>query len=116
MELVEVYIGSKFGHLKFKPWYRAEISDSFGVTSKYYGCIDVWYHEFAEESIWYTLRDIIGISINLLNTESISLVLPNGETETYIPCHVIASLHGLSYFHDDLIDSDKYAQMLKWKS
>ena len=115
MDLCEVYIGKKFGHLRFQPWYRAEISSEFGVTSKYHDCAEIWYHEFAEESIWYTLRDFVGIPKKFLNSETMLFSLPNGVQETYLPCHVIAALHGLSYYHGELVDPSRYGHMLKWK-
>ena len=115
MELVEVYIGRKFGYLRFKPWYRAEISDEFGVKPKYYDCVDIWHHEFSEESIWHALHETIEIPKTLLNSQTILLSLPNGKTIYQTPSHVIVSLQDLSYFQGSMIKPDSYAKMLKWR-
>lgn len=114
LELSKV-VFCKNGGVQFKPWYRRESSDCFGVMLEYWGDIDVWYHEFNEEAIWYTLREIINLSKEYLNSESIILSLSNGEKEKHFPSHVIISLQDSSYFKGHLINPDSYAKMFNWR-
>lgn len=104
------------GGVQFKPWYRRESSDCFRVKDEYLDNIDIWYHEFNEEAIWYTLREEINLSKEYLNGNSIILSISKEEKEKYLPSHVIASLQGLSYFKDKLVSSDSYSKMLNWRS
>lgn len=101
--------------IAFSPWIRREESDTFGITPKYYENHAIWFHEFTEESIWYTLRDIIGIPQKRLNSETIILRLPNGKVDTQIPAHVVTALHTSSYFQGKIITPESYVKMLCWK-
>lgn len=115
MELAKI-IFCKSGGVQFRPWHRRESSDCFVITPEYYENIDIWYHEFNEEAIWYTLRDIINLPKNYLNSGAIILSLPDGKNETQVPSHVIVSLQDLSYFKGHLINPDSYAKMLNWRN
>ena len=113
LELSKV-VFCKNGGVQFKPWYRRASSDCFGITHEYWNDIDVWYHEFNEEAIWYTLRDKIALSKEYLNSDAMILSLSNGEKDNQLPSHVIVSLQDPSYFKDKLIGPDSYAKMFKW--
>ena len=105
----------KRGGIQFKPWYRRDASDCFGIFEKYWNNVDIWCHEFNEEAIWYTLRDIINLSKEYLNCERIVLTLNDGDVEKHIPAHAVASLSRVSYFKGCIIDPVIYSKMLKWK-
>ena len=115
LELAKVVL-CKNGGVQFKPWYRRESSDCFIVMHEYWDNIDTWYHEFNEEAIWYTLREIIDLSKNYLNSEAIILSLSDGEKETQTPSHVFVSLQDTSYFKGHFINPNSYVKMLKWRT
>ena len=102
--------------IAFSPWICREESNTFGIIPEYYENLEVWSHEFTEESIWYTLRDVIGIPQKRLNSETIILRLPNGKVDTQIPSHVITALHTSSYFQGKMIAPEFYVKMLPWSN